>query len=247
MGQYILGFLSLAIGGVLWWVTEAKINVSRTLFAWLGTMFVLMIVATIAVPSLLWLRERKGWNTPMMAVIVIGAVSGAALGYFTWYLSAEKYAVANPLPAVPSAQDIARELSGGKNFCYFSLYFINNKPVVIDGKFQLAMTGVGVVEKLNYWIAPASAPTPTGKPNDPYYSLDVRKPLLEICHDGGRAWDRTLGVGEYKIDFSAKNGNWYELLKIYISNGEIRESIRITNAKGDVLYDSGSAENIKKQ
>jgi hypothetical protein len=74
MGQYILGFLSLAIGGVLWWITEAKINVSRTLFAWLGTMFGLMIVATIAVPSLLWLRERKGWNTPMMTVIVIGAV-----------------------------------------------------------------------------------------------------------------------------------------------------------------------------
>nr|MBI3612351.1 hypothetical protein [Nitrospirota bacterium] len=139
----------------------------------------------------------------------------------------------------PSAREIAREISGGKNFCYFSLYFINNKPQIIDGKFQLAMTGVGVVEKVNYWISPAGV-EPTGKPNDPYYSIDSRKMLLEIVHDGGRAWDRALPLGEYRIDFAAKNGNWYERLKIYMSNGEVKQSVTVTNAKGDVIYDSES-------
>lgn len=127
-----------------------------------------------------------------------------------------------------------------KKFCYFSLYSIHGKPVVADGKFQLAMTVVGgAIEKVNYWISPWGV-LPTGGANDPYYSLDARKALIEIIHEGGRAWDRALPAGDYRIDFSTKNGNWYEHLKLYVENGVVRQSIKVTKEldAGEVLYDS---------
>lgn len=140
-----------------------------------------------------------------------------------------------------TAKEIAYELSGGNNFCYFNLYLIQSKPhQATAGQFTLGMQTVGgPVEKVNYWISPYGL-EPTGKPNDPYYSLDFRKPLIEIIHAGGRAWDRALALGDYRIDFSARNGNWYERLRIYMSNGEVKQSIKVTRRLdgGEILYDS---------
>lgn len=182
-----------------------------------------------------------------MAVYTIASFVGltVALGlvrFSEWQHSRGK-TTENPPSAQPqkalSAQEIAQELRGGNNFCYFALNSIDHKPQAIDGKYQLQMIGVGVVEKVNYWISPAGV-LPTGKPNDPYYSIDASKPLIEIVHEGGRAWEKALPIGEYRIDFAAKNGNWYERLKIYMSNGEVRHSIKVTKEldAGDVLYDS---------
>ena len=147
-----------------------------------------------------------------------------------------------------TAKAIAFELSGGNNFCYLCLYSIVGKPhQPIIGQYQLQMVAVGgPIEKMNSWISPWGL-EPTGAHGDPYYSLDIRKPLVEIVHAGGRAWDKALPVGDYRIDFSARNGNWYERLRIYELGGEIKHSVRVTTrlTGGDVLYDSEASP--KKQ
>ena len=126
-----------------------------------------------------------------------------------------------------------------ERFCYFSVFVNNGKPLVKDGQYQLALNGVGVVERVNYWISPWGVES-TGGANDPYYSLDVRKPLIEIVHAGGHAWDRFLPVGKYRIDFNSKNGNWYERLEIYTEGGVVKTKIKVSTRPegGDVLYDS---------
>lgn len=123
-------------------------------------------------------------------------------------------------------------------FCYFSLYRISGNQVLVNGAFQLAMTSSGVIEKVNYWISPWGA-EPTGLPNDPYYSLDQQKLLIPIIHQGGFAWDRVLPLGNYRIDFTTKQGNWYEHLEIYLDNEQVKQRIRVTTEVGDrgnVLY-----------
>ena len=135
---------------------------------------------------------------------------------------------------------------GPKNtFCYFSLYQIDGKPVEENNKFQLGITVVGSpVEKVNYWISPWGVQPTTGKADDPYYSFDVRKSLIEIIHEGGRAWDRALPAGDYRIDFNTKNGNWYEHFQIYMEKGQIKERIKVSTKldAGEVLYDSEIAK-----
>ena len=92
MGRdFVLGIITLAFGGILWWITEAKLDVPRELFAWIGTIFVLLIATTIAVPLLRWLYSRKRREVPMLLIILTGALSGAVLGYIAWNLSAKKY------------------------------------------------------------------------------------------------------------------------------------------------------------
>lgn len=203
----------------------------------LGLSVLLLLVWPVSF-AMTWVQDhyKMERSTGLWWFSAAGAILGGLVFGIIWHNIPIQ---TKPPQVVPSAEEIAQELRGGKSFCYFSLYSINNKPQIIDGKFQLAMTGVGVVEKVNYWISPAGV-EPTGKPNDPYYSIDSRKTLLEIVHDGGRAWDRALPLGEYRIDFAAKNGNWYERLKIYMSNGEVKQSVTVTNAKGDVIYDSES-------
>lgn len=125
-----------------------------------------------------------------------------------------------------------------RNFCYFQLYTINGQPQMIGNAYQLAMTATGDIEKMNYWIAPASARQPNGQPNDPYYSIDIRKPLHEIVHSGGRAWARSLPQGSYYIDFEAKGGKWEEHFEINVMNGVVTERIRVMNKHGETLYDS---------
>ena len=123
-------------------------------------------------------------------------------------------------------------------FCYLSVYYIESEPQRVHGGFQLLMTSFGVIESINYWISPWGV-TPSGKPNDPYYSIDRRKPLIPIIHHGGRAWDQALPIGEYRIDFTTKQGNWYEHLEIYMDKGQVKQRVRVTteiNDRGDVLY-----------
>src|SRR5215472_12481386 len=64
-----------------------------------------------------------------------------------------------------------------KQFCFFSVYYIGTKAHGNHGEFQLLMNGIGIVESVNYWISPWGV-EPSGMPNDPYYSLDRRKPLI---------------------------------------------------------------------
>jgi len=123
-------------------------------------------------------------------------------------------------------------------FCYFSVYCIDGKPCMRNGEFQLLMIGVGVLESVNYWISPWGV-KPSGLPGDPYYSIDRRKPLIQIIHNGGHAWDRFLPLGDYRIDFTAKQGNCYERLTIYEEDGKVKQRVVVTTRSeehGTVLY-----------
>jgi hypothetical protein len=87
---------------------------------------------------------------------------------------------------------------------------------------------------MNYWIAPASS-----KPmNDPTYgSIDYRKPLTQIVYHGRRAWDRALPAGEYRIEFDSKNGQWIELLSIYVQGNYPKQKIHVMRpSDGRMLY-----------
>jgi hypothetical protein len=117
-----------------------------------------------------------------------------------------------------SRQEIGALISGG-SFCFFRIDPLRAKGLV--GPFQLMMEAVGgPVFDVNYWICPASAKR-DGK--DPaYFSLDFRKPLRHIIHHGARTWDRELPLGEYFIEFDARNGYWKQNLKILVENGALQ-------------------------
>jgi hypothetical protein len=137
--------------------------------------------------------------------------------------------------AFRSSDLLNRLIIGGKNFCYFKIRL----PDVTDraGPFQLWMIAPkGPVFDVNYWISPASAKGA----NDPAYgSLDVRKRLHTIIHEGGRAWDKLLGEGDYLIEFDAKNGHWNERLRIFVdATGELKQTIKIVGLGGKTLYEA---------
>jgi hypothetical protein len=68
--------------------------------------------------------------------------------------------------------------------------------------------------------------------------LDVRKPLQTIIHEGGHAWDKLLGEGDYLIEFDAKNGHYNERLKIFVdATGKLKQTIKVVGFDGTTLYD----------
>ena len=128
--------------------------------------------------------------------------------------------------------DLHEMIMGGKHFCYFKTLLSEAKH--LEGPFQLWMVAPkGPVFDLNYWISPAGTTA-----DDPRYgSLDVRKPLHLIIHDGGHAWERSLPLGDYRIEFDGKNGHWMESLQIYVENGKLAQSIKVTGFGGKHLFE----------
>jgi len=125
-------------------------------------------------------------------------------------------------------------IMGGEHYSYFKILPADAKD--LTGRFQLWMIAVGgPVFDLNYWISSL----PSKGASDPTYgSLDVRKPVIQIVHEGGHAWDRALPVGEYLIEFDAKNGHWNEILKIFVEDGQLKQSIKVVGFNGKPLRDS---------
>jgi len=132
-----------------------------------------------------------------------------------------------------SKSDLSEMILGGEHFCYFKIR--PTDAANLEGPFQLWMIAPdGPVYDLNSWISPASA----ASASDPAYgSLDVRKPLVPIVHEGGHAWDKTLPLGEYLIEFDAKNGHWNEVLRIFVRQGKLTQSIRVVGFGHKLLYE----------
>ena len=118
-------------------------------------------------------------------------------------------------------------IMGGWHFCYFKT--MPSEAKNLDGPFQLWLVAPdGPVFDVNYWISEAGT---TAK--DPgYWSLDQRKLLLPIIHDGGH--DRALPAGNYRIEFDGRNGHWVEDLEITVKDGKLKQTIRVVGF-GDKL------------
>jgi hypothetical protein len=173
-------------------------------------------LALMAAALALWPRWAEGNARFIWAIsfLVVGAICTAAAFRSSNYLS-----------------DL---ITGGENYCYFKIRLADAGD--LSGPFQLWMIAPkGPVYEMNYWISPASA---KGASDPAYGSLDVRKPLHTIIHEGGHAWDKALGEGDYLIEFDAKNGHWNERLRIFVdATGELKQTIKIAGFGGKTLYE----------
>ena len=193
---------------------------------------ILLFMGAIGIAEWRWLRQYKRQRITSTSLILL--TQFLILFVIGWW-TVDKFAIWETLFASPkeiTAQDIAREIRGGDNFCFFSL---NSEGAdAKDGAYQLNWNGVGIVKSVNYWISPASS-KPTTDPKDPYYSIDHRKPLRRIVHEGVRASTRSLPPGEYNIAFDAENGTWSQYFRIYIQDGKVRQEIEVKR-NGIVIY-----------
>ena len=44
-------------------------------------------------------------------------------------------------------------------------------------------------------------------------------------------------LGDYRIEFDGKNGHWMESLQIYVENGKLAQSIKVTGFGGKHLFE----------
>ncbi|HUA52973.1 MAG TPA: hypothetical protein VMB81_12465 [Candidatus Sulfotelmatobacter sp.] len=135
--------------------------------------------------------------------------------------------------AAKPIDEVVAAITGGKNFCYFRLAV--GMPPGPPGQFQLSMDATGSVFDVNYWISLESAKQNPQNPG--YWSVDQRKPLIQIIYKGPRAWGRFLMPGDYIIEFDARNGHWVEHLSISVEDGKPKQNIRIIGEGGAVLYE----------
>ena len=114
-------------------------------------------------------------------------------------------------------------ITGGKSFCFLKLNLGHKSPK--GNPNQLWIEGKGNVYEMNYWISPASSEK--NVKDAAYMSLDVNKPLHTIVYNGCRAYPRELGVGDYRIEIDARNGQWVERLTITEKFGKLSQKIRV--------------------
>jgi hypothetical protein len=146
-----------------------------------------------------------------------------------WFAGFVAIGLITALSAYALKDDLNEMIMGGWHFCYFKT--VPSEAKNVNGPFQLWLVAPdGPVFDVNYWVSEAGT---TAK--DPgYWSLDQRKQLLPIIHDGGHAWDRVLPAGNYRIEFDARNGHWVEDLKIAVNDAKITQTIRVVGF-GDKL------------
>lgn len=143
---------------------------------------------------------------------------------------------ANQLATQP-VEKVVAAITGGDNFSFFRVMPDDLKG---NGPFQLWLDATGTVYDVNYWISPASANRSAADPA--YGSVDVRKPLLQIVYQGPHAWPRQLPLGDYYIEFDARNGFWIERLTLTMVDGQVREHVVVTDNAGNSKYDKSFPE-----
>jgi len=119
-------------------------------------------------------------------------------------------------------------LTGGADYAYFRA----DPSDLSNGKgpYQLWLVGIGNVYAVNYWISPESAHM---NGNDPAYgSLDAIKPRIDIVNSGPHASTRTLPLGDYIIQFAAKNGEWHQKLRFFIADGHVQQTVSLWDQAG---------------
>jgi hypothetical protein len=230
MGSMFLG-LGIAIFSLV--ASMLGLTIPRGLLVGLlGASILLMLVWPVS-STMAWLQNhyKIERTTGLFVFSVIGAILGALVFGRIW-LSTPSQTPAQPIS--PTAEQIAQELKGGNSFCYFSVYTSNLKN--LKGPFELSLTATGNLHGMWYWPYLAST-KPTNDRSDPYWSLKAyQQPPVDVP-EGTVLSGMALPLGEYKFDFVAANGKWFEELKFYILNGEMKQNIKVTDAKGRVIFE----------
>ena len=185
-------------------------------------------------------RNRDAlWDGIALALPIALAIMGAVLtiwppdpdgkGRLIWLAAFLVVGIASLVATLRASRTATRRIeeltTGGENFCFFRVQPSELRKSASE--FQLWLQATGPVYDINYWISPASAKR-NGRSAD-YMSIDHRKMLLPVVYKGPRAWDRTLPLGDYFIEFDGRNGTWVERLTLALAEGIVSQRIQVTD------------------
>ena len=133
----------------------------------------------------------------------------------------------------PTAAGIVREVSGRTDYAYFKADPDELKKA--KGPFKLWVVGRGNTYSVYVWISPASAHMNVRTPA--YYSIQHQISSVEIINDGSHITGTTLPLGDYIIQFRAKNGEWNESLRLFLADGKVHQAVKVTDVNAHELHD----------
>jgi hypothetical protein len=133
----------------------------------------------------------------------------------------------------PTAAGIVREVNGATDYAYFKADPDELKKA--KGPFQLWAVGRGNIYSVYIWISPASANMNVRTPA--YYSIQHQISSVEIINDGSHITGTALPLGDYIIQFRAKNGEWYESLRLFLADGMVHQAVKVTDVNAHELHD----------
>jgi hypothetical protein len=186
-------------------------------------------------------------DTILKIVAVGGPIALAVMGFIVvdkppkkkgrvriyWYCAFALVAVISIFAAVidskKSESHLEEMLTGGGHYCF---YKADPNVRTNTDEFILWINCTGPLYNLTTWIAPADA---TSANNPRYWSLQKGQKFLETF-TGGVMSGLSLGVGEYRIEMSARNGTAIEIIKIISYDGKISQSIEVSRQPGGNIY-----------
>ncbi|MBL6935049.1 MAG: hypothetical protein ISR48_06505 [Alphaproteobacteria bacterium] len=123
-------------------------------------------------------------------------------------------------------------LTGGDNYGYIwaevSAVELWSDPIPLWFKASGLLFGV------EYWISPASVSDPNDKR---YWSIgggDIGETR------GGMRIGKTLQLGKYRIEFSARNGSFVQILEIKLDGNKLIQNIEVFRHGEGLIYAEGS-------
>lgn len=159
----------------------------------------------------------------LLGVYVTETPPGTKRGRRIWWAVFGAIAIASVAGAVFEARSrderLEAMLIGGDNYAY--LWAEVGAAQNVTDKVPLWIKATGLLFNVNYWIAPASVTDPN---DDRYWSIGggfIRETR------GGIRVGRLLGAGKYRVEFSARNGSWIQILEIKPVGDNLVQSIEV--------------------
>src|ERR1700687_1972384 len=168
----------------------------------------------------------------MGAIVVDRPPKKNGNGRLYWYCAFALVGAASVIAAVieslHSEGRLNEMLVGGDNYCFYKA----DPDKVANNEFVLWINCTGPIYNLVTWIVPADAPSAN---NPRYWSLNKGQRISET-YKGGVMSGLTLGVGEFRIEMSARNGTAIEIIKSTSREGKIIQTIEVSRQPTGRLY-----------
>ena len=135
-------------------------------------------------------------------------------------------------------------------YSYYSVFFDRNgKPIIKNGEYMIRRHSNAVVDAITIFPHPAGMTTyqTDSGPTDPYNTYQNKRNDNITIQKGATSFGIYFSDGEREIDFTTKQGNWYEYWKISTKdNGDVQETIKIFDAlpNGNILYEDSLVNGI---